>query len=231
MNNGIKVFQNEQFGKVRTLDEDGKVLFAAVDVARALGYSNTNDAIGKHCRRDGVAKREGVSETTNQHGKTTMQAVEMTYITESNVYRLIAHSRLPAAEKFERWVFDEVLPTIRQYGAYVPDMNKLVEQVTKVVLAAILPLLEQMISHSQPEQDIPKPIKRIRRRITSLIDQLEAPLQLEAEEMILDTRYSYQMISEHFRDQYGLLISKSSIGRYAQRMYDAIEAQENAGIR
>ena len=55
MNNGIKVFQNEQFGKVRTLDEDGKVLFCGSDIARALGYQNASKALGDHCK--GVTKR------------------------------------------------------------------------------------------------------------------------------------------------------------------------------
>lgn len=220
MNNGIKVFQNEQFGKVRTLDEDGKVLFSAADVAKSLGYSNTRDAITRHCK--GVVKRD----TLTNGGKQTLA-----FIPEGDVYRLISHSRLPAAEKFERWVFDEVLPTIRQYGAYVPDMNSQVEQITKIVLAAILPVLEQMISFSRKTQEAPIPKKRIRRRITCLIDQLETPLKLEMEEMILDPRYGFVMISDYFRDQYGLIISKSSIGRYAQKIYDTIDAQENADER
>ena len=64
-------------------------------------------------------KHEVVSKTTNQHGKTTEQLVEMKFITEGNVYRLITHSKLPNAERFEAWVFDDVLPTIRKHGAYI----------------------------------------------------------------------------------------------------------------
>ena len=66
MNQQMKVFNHEQFGNVRIIEEDGKVLFCAVDIARALGYSNTRDATGRHCK--GVVKRDGVSMTTNQHG-------------------------------------------------------------------------------------------------------------------------------------------------------------------
>lgn len=117
--NKIEVFNSAEFGTVRTLKtEDGKVLFCGADVAKALGYSNPYDALTRHCKSDGVVKHEGVSKTTNQYGKTTEQLVEIKFITEGNVYRLITHSRLPNAERFEVWVFDEVLPEIRRTGSY-----------------------------------------------------------------------------------------------------------------
>lgn len=119
MENNLKVFVNEQFGEIRTIEENSKVLFCATDVARSLGYSNPHDAISRHCK--GVVKREGVSQTTNQHGVTTQQVTELNFIPEGDVYRLITHSKLPSAERFERWVFDEVLPSIRRHGAYMTD--------------------------------------------------------------------------------------------------------------
>lgn len=113
--NEVKIFENEEFGKVRTLIEgEDKVLFCGTDIARALGYSNPWDAIKRHCKVDGIVKHEGVTTTVNQYGTVTDQVNEMTFVTEGNVYRLIAHSKLPSAEKFESWVFDEVLPTIRK---------------------------------------------------------------------------------------------------------------------
>lgn len=117
----IKKFFSQDFGELRVIVENGKLLFCAIDITRALGYTNGRDAVAKHCRREGVAKRDGVSTTTNQHGTTTQQQVELTYIDEGNLYRLITHSKLPTAEKFEGWVFDEVLPTIRKTGAYLPQ--------------------------------------------------------------------------------------------------------------
>lgn len=101
--------------------EYGKIMFCGADVAKALGYSNSRDALTRHCKSDGVVKHDVVSKTTNQYGKTTEQVVEMKFITEGNVYRLITHSKLPEAERFEAWVFDEVLPTIRKHGAYMTD--------------------------------------------------------------------------------------------------------------
>lgn len=117
--NDVKVFENEQFGTVRTLEENGKVLFCGKDIAVALGYSNPRDALNRHCK--GVVKRDGVSITTNQHGVTSEQTVEMSYIPEGDVYRLIINSRLPQAQKVEEWVFDDILPSIRKHGMYATD--------------------------------------------------------------------------------------------------------------
>ena len=117
--NELKVFQNSEFGELSVLTIDGKEYFPASQCAKILGYSNPYDAIKKHCKEDGVVKREGVSYTTNQYGVTSRQTTEIKYISESNLYRLIIRSKLPAAEKFERWVFDEVLPSIRKHGAYI----------------------------------------------------------------------------------------------------------------
>lgn len=115
--NEIQIFNNPDFGTVRTLDDNGVILFAATDVAKILGYSNPYDAISRHCK--GVVKHEGVSQTTNQHGVTTNQTVEMSFIPESDLYRLVFGSKLPSAEKFTDWVTENVLPSIRKHGAYM----------------------------------------------------------------------------------------------------------------
>lgn len=107
----IQIFRNEQFGEVRTSDENGVTLFCAADVARGLGYKDTVNAVKQHCR--GVVKRH----LTDSLGRTQ----EASFIPEGDVYRLIVHSKLPSAERFERWVFDEVIPTIRRHGAYATE--------------------------------------------------------------------------------------------------------------
>lgn len=129
MKNDIQLFSNTQFGQLGVLVIDGKEYFPATDAARMLGYKNQRDAIGRHCKKDGVVKYDGVSVTTNQYGVATEQRVEKAYISEGNLLRLIVKSQLPAAEKFERWVFDEVLPTIRKHGAYATDrvLEKMLE--------------------------------------------------------------------------------------------------------
>lgn len=108
--NDLQIFSNPEFGSIRTLDEDGKVIFAATDVAKALGYSNPRDAISKHCRY--VAKRDV------PHPQAPDKTIEMSFIPEGDVYRLITHSNLPDAEKFEHWLFDDMLPTLRKTGSY-----------------------------------------------------------------------------------------------------------------
>lgn len=117
MNNKIKVFENAEFGSVRTIEEDGKVLFCASDVAKALGYANPYAAVKRHCRGP-LTKREGVVQKVNQYGDAGEQVVEISFVTEGDVYRLAAHSKLPGAQQFESWVFDEVVPSIRKNGVY-----------------------------------------------------------------------------------------------------------------
>lgn len=108
MTNEIKVFENQEFGSIRTLTENDKTLFCASDVAKALGYARPNDAISQHCR--GTVKR-----STPISGKLQ----DINFVPESDVYRLIFKSKLPSAERFEKWVMEEVLPLIRKHGAYM----------------------------------------------------------------------------------------------------------------
>ena len=115
----IKIFENEEFGSVRTFEEQGKVLFCGSDVAKALGYSKPNNAISAHCR---CALKRGIP-----HPQSTEKTIIMTFIPEGDVYRLISHSRLPSAEKFESWIFDDILPTIRRTGGYVSNEEMFIE--------------------------------------------------------------------------------------------------------
>ena len=107
----IEIFSSAEFGSVRIIEENGNFLFCASDVAKALGYSNIHSALQRHCK--GVVKRDTVTSTRG------VQA--LTYIPEGDVYRLIVHSKLPSAERFERWVFVEVLPSLRKNGIYITD--------------------------------------------------------------------------------------------------------------
>ena len=116
MDNTIKTFVNEEFGSVRTIEENGKILFCGSDVAKALGYRRPKDAINAHCK--GAVKRRLLTNGGVQ---------EMKMISEGDVYRLISHSRLPSAEKFESWIFDDVLPTIRRTGGYVSNEEMFIE--------------------------------------------------------------------------------------------------------
>lgn len=105
--NELQIFNNQKFGEIRTIDIDGKTYFVARDVAKALGYAKPENAVLAHCK--GTLKR-GIP---TKGGKQLMNVIP-----EGDLYRLVANSELPAAEEFESWIFDEVIPTIRKTGTY-----------------------------------------------------------------------------------------------------------------
>lgn len=108
--NELRIFENSEFGNVRTMEIDGKPYFVANDVAKALGYAVPKDAVTRHCK--GALKHRCLTDGGEQ---------EVKIIPEGDVYRLVIKSRLQNAEKFERWVFDDVIPTIRKHGLYAID--------------------------------------------------------------------------------------------------------------
>ena len=122
----VMLFENEEFGQVRTVMIDGEPYFVGKDVAEILGYAEPRSAISKKVDDEdrGVAKMETPS---------GMQ--EMTIINESGLYSLILSSKLESAKKFKRWVTSEVLPTIRKQGYYTADNNKNDETKAKLLRA------------------------------------------------------------------------------------------------
>lgn len=146
----LKIFTNPDFGEVRTLEENGEVLFCASDVAKALGYAKPENAISRHCR---ATLKRG----TPISGK--MQ--DINFIPEGDVYRLIARSKLPGAEQFERWVFDEVLPSIRKNGGYIAGQEAMTaeELMAKALLVAKKTIEEKEaeLSRKQVENAIMAP--------------------------------------------------------------------------
>lgn len=105
--NQLQIFNNEEFGSVRSTMIDNEPWFVANDIAKALGYVRPADAVTAHCK--GSVKRRYLTNGGEQETK---------FIPEGDVYRLIVRSKLESAERFERWVFDEVLPEIRKTGGY-----------------------------------------------------------------------------------------------------------------
>ena len=119
MENAIQSFNNTEFGELEILQEGDKFWFPATKCAQILGYSNPYKAILDHCKKYGLTKREGVFLKRNKDGSTIEQVNITNYISEGNLYRLICRSKLESAERFERWVFEDVLPSIRRHGAYI----------------------------------------------------------------------------------------------------------------
>lgn len=126
----LKVFEKEGFGSIRTVEIDGKPYFVASDVAKALGYTNTSKAIGDHCR--------WVTKRYIPHPQSETKTLEVNVIPKGDVVRLAASSELPTAEKFESWIFDEVIPSVLDNGGYIAGQETLSddELLEKAILVA-----------------------------------------------------------------------------------------------
>lgn len=144
--NSLQIFSSNEFGQIRTATINNSIWFVASDVANALGYSNSRDAIARHCK--GVAK----------HDTPTSSGIQsISYINEGDMYRLIMKSKLPSAERFESWVVDEVLPSIRKNGGYIANQENLTpEQIVAnalVVAQNIILQKDRKIKEMQPKAD------------------------------------------------------------------------------
>ena len=112
----IQIFNNPEFGQVRTVVIDDEPWFVGKDVATALGYSNTKDALAKHVDDDD--KKMGSQNATPSIKDSLGRDQYPVFINESGLYGLVLSSKLPTAKKFKHWVTSEVLPTIRKTGSY-----------------------------------------------------------------------------------------------------------------
>lgn len=142
----------------------------------------------------------------------------MVFIPESDLYRLIIRSRLPAAERFEAWVFEEVLPSIRQTGNYAPNIGEIVRREVRAALGEMLgPGVEGVR---------PRPRERACGKLTGIIANLDAPLRQEIDLMLEGRKLTYTEISAELLRDYGVRVSKSSIARYAKQLHKQKEALE-----
>ena len=114
MGNALQIFNNNEFGKVRVAMMNGEPWFVGKDVAIALGYSNTRDALSRHVDTEDKTSVVIPDGGSNYKSKATL-------INESGVYALIFGSKLPSAKRFKHWVTKSVLPTIRKTGMYKVD--------------------------------------------------------------------------------------------------------------
>jgi prophage antirepressor-like protein len=188
--NDLKIFNNAEFGQIRTVEINGKIYFVGKDIANALGYSNPRDAIARHCK--GVVKHDSFKEGGQ----------EVALIPEGDMYRLITHSKLESAERFESWVFDEVLPAIRQHGHYEnPNMS--------TEMRAILMIDQKQVKMEQRmdklEFDIPlygseadELSGHVKRKGVQILGGKEAPAYKDAEIRSRVYRDMYDQIKREF---------------------------------
>ena len=218
--NELKVFQNSEFGQLEVLLLDGKEYFPATACARLLGYKDVTNAIKQHCRW--VVKHH------LPHPQNPAKSIEMKFIPEGDLYRLIIRSKLPAAEKFERWVMDEVLPAIRKQGAYVslsqvPDIiQQTATAVVTEVVRQLVPMLTQSLSGRDVIDSAPDEVcttttiitetRRKRRNTQGKIEKLPQEIYAQVADM-LQNRFSYKEI-QSFLAAHGFQMSQMAISRY-----------------
>ena len=141
----VTVFKNlvhPEFGELRTVEIDGEPWFVGKDVAAALGYSNTRDALSRHIDNEDKTSVVIPDSGSNYKSKTTL-------INESGLYSLILSSKLPSAKEFKHWVTSEVLPSIRKNGAYIRNQENMTpaEIVARGLIAA-QKIIEERLDHS-----------------------------------------------------------------------------------
>ena len=144
---------------------------------------NPYAAVKRHCRGP-LTKREGVVQKVNQYGDAGEQVVEISFITEGDVYRLIVHSKLPSAERFEHWVFDEVLPSIRKHGVYMSDS-----------------ILDQVIQHPEVIYTLAQELVAEREQLECIRKQLDAAQKIVQEILKEDEQKKEQLHEQEVRQE------------------------------
>ena len=153
MDKDLTIFENEEFGKLTVIERNNKPWFIGREVAGYLGYTDTAQAIKKHCKYMELLKN--VETTFLEIPPRGLQIIN-----EKDVYRLIMRSKLPSAEKFQDWVMDEVLPTIRKTGGYMVEHP---EDTPEEIMARALKIADYTLKRREER-----------------LNQLEAKIELDA---------------------------------------------------
>ena len=198
--NELQIFSNPQFGEIRTIEENGRVLFCGKDVAKALGYKVPKDAIAAHCK--GAVIRRLPTNGGSQDAK---------FIPEGDIYRLAAKSELPGADEFESWIFDEVIPSVRRTGGYISGQENLSpeELMAKALVVAQKTLAdrEARLSAVTVENQIMKPKADY---FDELVDRnLLTSFRETAKQLCVKERIFVRFLIDHkyiYRDQKGKLM-------------------------
>ena len=215
--NELTVFENQEFGRLRTAEINNEVWLVGKDVARAFGYTNPQKAIRDHVDCEDRTVNESF----------TVNGTPITLINESGLYSLVLSSKLPGAKRFKHWVTSEVLPSIRKNGGYgngvsTEQVIEIAQHMAAMMGAELVKQLKDVLAPApQPAQEevvLEDPVPRMRRRYHSVITMLDPDLQREVDEMLASSRYTYLDIVS-FLSENGVRISVSSICRYAKRYF------------
>lgn len=174
--NDLQIFKNKEFGNVRVIEKDGEPWFVGKDVADALGYQNTRDALSTHVDsedKNTVAIHDGNKGNPNQ-----------TIITESGLYSLVLSSKLPSAKQFKRWVTSEVLPAIRKTGSYTAPKAKTTRPALGSVNVAVKNIMTVYAAAGVDPRFTATAVTKLYEEMTDI--KLIPPIQEEPAEMIYD---------------------------------------------
>ena len=186
----IKNFDFNGHGVRVITNEENQVFFVAKDVCDVLNYSNSRDAIAKHCKKEGVA----ICDTPTESG-----IQQMTIINEGNLYRLVLKSKKKEAEKFESWVCDEVLPTIRKTGKYDATQPK------------VMSIEELIIAQAQSMIDAKKDIAEVKQEVFEVKSKLaliEESRNVATQELLLAERSKESLPEETTRVKIRRLVNQ-----------------------
>lgn len=212
--NELKVFNSSEFGELEVMLIDGKNYFPATQCAKLLGYADPFKAIKQHCKSEGWVNRPVLTNGGSQNVK---------FINEGNLYRLIISSKLPAAEKFERWVFDEVLPSIRQTGGYGEiNIEQVIAQTATAVVSEVVKQLVPILTNAvrsepeEPEMILEDKVRRANRR-TCIVTKLSDDLRETIDEMLYRGCPYKEIVG--YLNANGIKISQAAVCRYYHNYY------------
>ena len=195
----VILFENEEFGQIRSIEIDGLPYFVGKDVAEILKYKDTSDALKRH-----VDSEDKLSRCFTDSG----QSREMYVINESGLYSLILSSKLPTAKAFKRWVTSEVLPSIRETGGYIQETNPY--SIKEIVKETIYQVVPEIIKELEDKEERNKRAEREMKK-------LEAKTKRRIERLLYSEKYSYYEISK-LLGQEGIDTSAEAICFYAQNI-------------
>lgn len=206
----LQIFRNENFGAIRILSINGKPYFVGKDISNILGYRNGSRDINRHVDEDDRIVK--LVFDGRQYKNTIC-------INESGLYSLILSSKLPKAKEFKHWVTAEVLPSIRQTGGYGQiDIEKIVSLTVSETIKQFMPLLQaKNYDYDEHTEEITIK-KRVRKKAPGIIEKLPNDLRKVVDDMLCDSRYTYQDIINMLADE-GINLSAAAVSRYARRYF------------
>jgi len=178
---GLKTFRSPEFGELTPFVVDSKVYFPAIRCAQILGYSNPKEAVLRHCKPEGVVRHDVPTNGGMQ---------PMKFISEGNLYRLIIRSKLPGAQYFEHWVFDEILPTIRKQGFFIDPARVLDPDVIIQLANRVKELQNQLNITSEKNQVLTQQIDELQPKADYCDLILSCPDPITITEIAQDYGYS-----------------------------------------